>query len=50
MKKPKIKKRRGYWLVYLNKKEVFKCFNENTALFYYEFLKNSARGGANCSI
>lgn len=38
MKKPKIKKRRRYWLVYTNKKRAFKCYNLNTVTFYYNYL------------
>ena len=36
--KTKIKKRKNYYLVYRFKNQVFKCFNYNTALFYYKFL------------
>ena len=38
MAKVKFKKRGGAWLVYRNKKEIFKCYNERTAIFYYNFL------------
>ena len=38
MKKPKIKKRRGVWYVYLHKKQTFKCFNRSTVEFYYNLL------------
>ncbi len=41
MKKPKIKKRKNYYLVYTTKKERFKCFNLNTAIFYYNVLKST---------
>lgn len=41
MKKPKIIKRKNYWLVYVNKKEMFKCFDISTAKFCYNFLKNT---------
>ena len=39
MKKPKIKKRKNYYLVYTNKKQAFKCFHIKTALLYYNMLK-----------
>lgn len=39
MKKPKIKKRGGAWLVYTNKKQVFKCFNYSTVQLYFNVLK-----------
>ena len=38
MKKPKIKKRKNYWLVYTDKKSAFKCYNLETATFYYNVL------------
>lgn len=41
MRKPKIKKRGGAWIVYRNKKQAFKCFDIKTATFYYNLL---ARG------
>ena len=37
-KKPKIKKYKDYWLVYTNKRQIFKCFNYTVAMFYYDFL------------
>lgn len=40
MKKPKIKKRKNYWLVYREKIKAFKCFDKKSALMYYELLKN----------
>lgn len=39
MKKPKIKKRKDCYLVYTDKKQVFKCFNISTARVYYNLLK-----------
>lgn len=39
MKKPKIKKRGNYWLVYTDKKQMFKCFNYSTVQLYYKLLK-----------
>ena len=38
MKKPKIKKRGGVWIVYRDKKSAFKCFSEKSALFAYDLL------------
>ena len=38
MRKPKIKKRRGYWLIYTNKKRAFKVFNPSIITFYYNLL------------
>lgn len=38
MKKPKIKKRRHYWLVYTDKKHAFKCFNYSTVQLYFNVL------------
>ena len=37
-KKPTVKKCKGYWLVYSNKKQIFKCFSYSVAMFYYDFL------------
>ena len=41
MRKPKIKKRKNYYFVYLKKSEMFQCFDEKSALFYYELLKHT---------
>lgn len=38
MKKPRIKKRGGRWLVYREKKKAFQCFDEATALLCYNVL------------
>ena len=38
MKKPKMKKCKDCWLVYIDPKKVFKCFDRATANFYYNFL------------
>ena len=38
MKKPKIRKRKKYWLVYTNKKSAFKCYNLATVRTYYNLL------------
>lgn len=38
MKKPKIKKRGGAWIVYRNKKQMFKCFSESGARTCYGAL------------
>ena len=38
MKKPKIKKRKNYWIVYRDKKHTFKCYNPVTVEFYYNYL------------
>ena len=38
MKKPKIKKYKNYWLVYRNKKQVFKCLSEYGARVCYGAL------------
>lgn len=38
MKKPKIKKRKNYWLVYTNKKRAFKVFNPSIINIYYNLL------------
>ena len=38
MKKPKIKKYKNYYLVYTHRKSAFKCFNLETATFYYNVL------------
>ena len=43
MKKPKIKKRKNYWLVYRKKKEAFQCFDKKSALFCYELLRGAAK-------
>lgn len=45
--KTKIKKRRNYYLVYRKKTEIFKCYDEKSARFYYEFLEASRRRRAN---
>ena len=42
MRKPKIRKRKNYWLVYLKKAEAFKCYDKKSALFYYELLRGLA--------
>ena len=39
MKKAKIKKRKDFYLVYTDKKEMFKCPNIETALLYFKALK-----------
>ena len=38
MKKPKIKKRKNYWLVYQNKKQTVKCFSEDSARLWCAVL------------
>lgn len=38
MKKPKIKKRGGLWIVYREKNKVFKCFSEYGARICYGAL------------
>jgi hypothetical protein len=38
MKKPKLKKRGGVWIVYRNKKHMFKCFSEYGARVCYGAL------------
>lgn len=43
MKKPKIKKRGGIWLVYRERKKAFTCYDEKTALFYYNFLRGTKK-------
>ena len=40
MKKPKLKKRGGAWLVYQNKNKLFKCFDECGARLWYGVLLN----------
>ena len=40
MKKPKIKKRKNYYLVYTDKKQMFKCYNLSTVNLYYNVLLN----------
>ena len=40
MKKPKIKKRKNYFLVYREKIKAFKCYDKKSALMYLEILKN----------
>ena len=39
MKNPKVKKRKNYWLVYTNKKQVFKCYSEFMLNLCYNTLK-----------
>ena len=43
MRKPKIKKRKLSYFVYLKKSEMFQCFDKQSALFYYELLKHTQR-------
>ena len=38
MRKPKIKKRKNYWIVYKHREQIFKCFSLETAHFYYNVL------------
>lgn len=38
MKKPKIKQRKNYWLVYTDKKQVVKCFDIDGAKLWYNVL------------
>lgn len=38
MKKPKIKKRKKYWLVYTNKKDAAKCYSEYSARLWFDVL------------
>ena len=38
MKKPKIKQRKNYFLVFRERKKAFKCFDKTSALFYYNVL------------
>jgi hypothetical protein len=38
MKKPKIKKRKGYWLVYNQRKNKFKCYSFSDAELWYRVL------------
>ena len=35
----KFKKKKKYWLVYKKKKQAFKCYSFNSAMFIYNFLK-----------
>lgn len=37
----KLKKRKGAWIVYRKRDQVFKCFNYETALFYRNLLKRA---------
>ena len=37
----------NYYLVYRKKTEIFKCYDEKSARFYYEFLEASRRRRAN---
>lgn len=39
MKKAKMKKRGPVYLVYRDRRKMFKCYDEITALFYYNFLR-----------
>ena len=41
MKKPKIKKRKNYWLVYTNKKQKFKCFSPSAVELCYNLLSTT---------
>jgi hypothetical protein len=44
MKKPKIKKRGGAWLVYTSRANLFKCFNfKDVQLYYNVLLKELAK-------
>lgn len=43
MLKPKVKKKRGYWLVYTNKKQAFKCFSKDSINLYYNVLLKEVR-------
>lgn len=38
MKKPQMKKRRGAWLVYIDKKHAFKCYNKHAARIAFRVL------------
>ena len=43
MKRAKIKKRRGVWYVYRDRKKVFTCYNINSAKNIYKILTGAAR-------
>lgn len=38
MKKPKIKKRKNYWLVYTDKKHALKCYSIAAARLWFQAL------------
>ena len=38
LRKPIVKKRKNYWLVYTDKKAMFKCFNYESVELYYNLL------------
>ena len=38
MKKPKIKKRGGVWIVYRDRRHAFTCYTESGAIFAYNLL------------
>ena len=46
MKKIKIKKRKNYYLVYIKKTEIFKCYDVKTARRCYSFLAATQEGRA----
>ena len=43
MKKPKIRKKKNYWLVYTNRKEAFKCFRKEDIELCYQVLLMEAK-------
>ena len=40
MKKPKIKKYKKHWIVYIKRNQAFECYNEETTQYYYNFLRS----------
>ena len=43
MKRPKMKKRKGYWLVYREREKCYKCFDLERAEFCFTLLTNEMR-------